>query len=147
MIFVLLRIAIGCLFIVSGFSKLIEPYQNFGFVIESYKIVSGDTAALLAHVLPWVELICGAFLVAGLWLKASLRVGWGFFVVFILVVSQALVRHLPIRECGCFGEFISLPLSTVVLIDSFFLILTAILIAGLDKTSRFSLDKFYAKKK
>jgi hypothetical protein len=64
--------------------------------------------------------------------------------MFILIVGQALLRKLPIDECGCFGGLISLPLSVVLMFDSVQLLLTGLLIKQEKHTGCFSLDRYFS---
>lgn len=123
-----LRVAVGLIFVVSGFEKLIGPYQNFAYVIEQYRAVDAQQAAVIAQVLPWFELIAGAFFALGLWTTASGCVILGMFGIFLGAVGQALARHLPMDECGCFGDLISIPLPVVFGMD---LVLSALTLLGL----------------
>jgi hypothetical protein len=122
------RVVTGFLLVVSGFEKLVSPYQNFQFVIEQYQVVGGEQAAWIAKTLPWAELIAGAFFMLGLWTTAAGTAVLTMFGVFIGAVGQALVRRLPMDECGCFGELISIPLPAVLVMD---LVLAALVAAGL----------------
>ena len=54
--FVFLRWFIGIIFIVSAGEKLIGPYQNFLYVIESYAFIPDFLQLIVARVLPWIEL-------------------------------------------------------------------------------------------
>ncbi len=128
------RIVVGLLFVVSGFEKLVSPYQNFQFVIEQYQVVGRDQAAWTAQILPWAELIAGAFLALGLWTTAAGSAVLAMFGVFIAAVAQALIRRLPLDECGCFGELISIPLPAVLAMD---LMLTALVALGLSRKPGF----------
>lgn len=139
--------AMGCVFVVSGFEKLIRPYENFLYVIQAYELLPKDLAVFVAQTFPWLEFIFGVFVVLGLWLKLTLRVIWTFTLTFILIVSQALLRNLPIRECGCFGELFSLPLHVVLLFDSCLLIIIALLTTSISRTSNISLDNYFLKQK
>ncbi len=117
-IFSLARIAVGAVFVVSGFMKLMEPYQNFLAVIYSYKMVAGEPAKLLAILLPWVEFLGGVFLVAGLWTRAAVGALWALNHLFLAAIISAVLRKLPIHECGCFGNSsVSLPLGKVLVLD------------------------------
>ena len=144
-VFVLIRILLGCLFIVSGLEKLLSPYQNFLYVIQSYEVLIKPLEEVVARVLPWVEFFCGVFLFLGLWLRWSLRVLLVLIASFITIVSQAILRKLPISECGCFGQLFSLPLPTVVLMDSMLGVLVATMLARIQKTSALSCDQFFLK--
>ena len=141
--FVIGRILIGCLFIVSGFEKLIGPYQNFLYVVQSYEFLPTLLEEMVARTLPLIELFLGVFLVVGLWLKWALRsIGMVIF-LFILIVGQALLRKLPIDECGCFGGLISLPLYAVLIFDSMLFLLTGVLLKREKCINIFSLDQYF----
>lgn len=142
-IFVILRILIGGLFVVSGYEKLIGPYQNFLYVIQSYAFLNVFWEEVAARVVPWIELFLGVFLIFGLWLGWVMRGLLILVTAFILVVSQALVRGLPIDECGCFGALIAFPLPVVLLLDSALLFLSGFLLYKLDRTSSLSLDGYF----
>lgn len=135
--------AIGLVFVVSGFEKLIGPYQNFQFVIEQYQIANSQQAALIAQVLPWIELIAGAFFALGLHTRVSGAAVIAMSGVFFGVVGQALVRRLPMDECGCFGDLVSIPLPAVLAMDA---ALASLTFAGLKKrpgARAFSIDAAY----
>ncbi len=146
-IFVAVRIIIGIFLVVSGYEKLISPLQNFLYVVQSYELGNASLEALTVQVIPWVELFLGIFLVLGLWLPLVLRCSWVLVLSFILIVAQALVRKLPIDECGCFGELLHIPPKIIVVFDTTLLILTTLLIIFVQKTSRFSLDRYYLNRK
>ncbi len=138
-----LRILFGMIFVVSGFEKLVSPYQNFLYVIQGYQIVPAGLDVIVAQVFPWIELLIGLFIVLGLWVRWSLIGGMGMVLTFLTIVGQALIRKLPIDECGCFGELISFPPQVVFMIDSALLICAIVLLKRLDKSSRFSLDRYF----
>ena len=140
-----LRVLIGVLFVVSGFEKLIQPPENFLFVIQNYDMLNERLEAAAAHVLPWFELFGGAFLAAGLWTRAAACVVWALNTAFIAAVSQALARKLPIDECGCFGELISLPLPAVLAMDAAVWLACAAMLAFPGSASRLSFDRFLAR--
>lgn len=142
---VVIRIIIGLFFVFSGFEKLVVPVENFQVVVESYKILNHDLAGVAALIMPWIELVAGVFTLLGLWLRVSLGVLCCMTITFIGVVGQAIVRALPINECGCFGESLSLPLPLVIVLDSTLCILIVILIKNLAKTSAFSLDSHFSR--
>ena len=126
---------------VSGFMKLMQPYQNFLLAVHSYQILIGMPAELFAKAMPWAELLFGLFLVLGLWSRLSLLILWGLNTLFIGVVAQAMIRRLPVHECGCFGESFSLPLVQVLLLDIVLWAVFLCLAAFYDYARSFSLDK------
>lgn len=126
---------VGLLLAVSGFEKLVGPHQNFQFVIEQYRVVGPEGAALIARTLPWAEWIAGVFFALGLWTRISGAAVLALFGVFLAAVGQALVRRLPMDECGCFGELISLPLPAVFAMDA---VLAALVALGLRRKPGFA---------
>lgn len=143
---VFLRVLIGIFFAFSGFEKLMQPVENFQYVVESYKMLNHTLSLVVALIMPWVELLLGVFVVLGLWLKTSLKLLCLMTAGFIVVVAQAILRSLPIDECGCFGESISLPLHVVLLMDSVICILIAILVKFSTKISIPGLDDYFSRK-
>ncbi|OGX39507.1 MAG: hypothetical protein A3G91_02420 [Omnitrophica WOR_2 bacterium RIFCSPLOWO2_12_FULL_50_9] len=144
-IYPFLRILTGLLFMTSGFEKVISPHQNFLYVIQSYAFLNPLLEEMAAHLLPWCEFFIGIFLVLGLWLNRSL-LGLAFLLVmFLEAVAQAILRHLPIEECGCFGGLMSFPLPSVLVFDTALFILTGLMYYKIEKTQRFSLDQYLFK--
>jgi uncharacterized membrane protein YphA (DoxX/SURF4 family) len=142
----LIRILIGILFIVSGFEKLVHPVENFLFVIQSYDFVFSSAEIWVARVFPWLELFGGMFVLAGLWLRPSLLLLLTLNTSFIIVVASAIIRKLPIEECGCFGDLITIPIRYVLVLDLVLLALLAVLLL-LCKRDRWSLDHVLEGKK
>lgn len=113
-----LRILIGVLFVLSGIEKLTRNYENFILVVQSYKVLNDHGAVYVARVLPWLELILGAFLILGFRVRATLVALWVLISAFIAVVGSALFRKLPIDDCGCFGGAVSFPLKGILIFDT-----------------------------
>ncbi len=138
-----LRILIGLVLLASGIEKTLGPYQNFLYVIQAYQMLPGSLENMVAIVLPWVELIVGLFMVLGLWVPLALNATLIVFTMFIVVVGQALLRGLPIDQCGCFGQDIHIAPRVIIVFDSVTLLLTYVLTRNISKTSRFSLDGYF----
>ncbi len=113
----LVRAAMGCVFVVSGFQKLSAPAENFAAVIEKFEILRGLPVTILAQTLPWAEFIAGVFLVLGLRTRLSLFILWVMNTIFIGILASALLRKLPIQECGCFGKAVSLSIPQMLAVD------------------------------
>ncbi|MBU3664729.1 MAG: DoxX family membrane protein [Chthoniobacterales bacterium] len=95
-----IRILLGGLFLAAGLSKVGAPLQTLA-TVYSYQIVLPDWLAnTIAHTLPWMEILLGLGLIAGLWLPVT--VGWtaATLAVFTALTAQAWWRELPI-DCGC----------------------------------------------
>ena len=140
---VVARVVIGCVFLVSGLGKLVSPYQNFLYVIQAYQVLPSWAEIVTAQVFPWIELIVGAFVFLGLWTSLGLRGAVVLFGVFVAIVGQALLRGLPLESCGCFGEWIHLKPQTVIVMDSLSLLVTFVLLCNLPKVRALSLDAYF----
>jgi len=146
-ILVFLRVLIGTLFLVSGIEKLTQPYENFLYIIQSYQFLNNSLLEKMAALsFPWVELILGVFLFLGLWTKLSIIGLWLFTSSFIIVVGQAIIRQLPIDQCGCFGDLVHIPLHMTFVIDLTVWIILAILFKFISATRILSLDNYFLKK-
>jgi uncharacterized membrane protein YphA (DoxX/SURF4 family) len=141
----ILRVAIGSIFIVSGFGKLLSPYQNFLYVVQAYQLLPSGGEVLTAQIFPWIELITGFFVFLGLWTSWSLRGALVLFGIFVTVVGQALIRGLPLESCGCFGEWVHLKPQAVIVMDSASLLVTSLLLRNISLAKKFSLDSYFDK--
>jgi putative oxidoreductase len=130
-----MRLLLAVIFMASGFLKLVEPSANFLAVIHSYQVVTGFPARAFAEAIPWVELIAGAFLLAGLWIKFSTALLWVLNSFFIGIIAQAILRRLPVKDCGCFGEaFLSFTLPQALIFDIFtWVLLILLFLSRVDK--------------
>ena len=139
------RFLIAALFIVSGGEKLLGAPENFYYVLQAYAVFPDPLARLLSLVFPWIELGAGVFLAMGLWLRPVLFVLAGISGSFILVVGQAIVRRLPIDNCGCFGDLVHLPLRGVIILDVTTFLVVAACFKYSEAISLFSIDDHYKK--
>ena len=113
--------------------------------MQSYELIGKPLDVMVALSFPWREFILDVFLVLGLWLNVVLKIVPALLTVFLITVGQAIIRHLPLSECGCFGESLSLPLPAVLLFDSCLLVTVSMLHRFLGKASNFSLDRYFQK--
>lgn len=106
----IMRVMVGFVLFYSGYTKIIEPVESFYSAILSYKVVGQSLAYYTALVLPWVELYIGVLLIAGLFEKYVIKMAALLFIVFEILLLQAMVRKLDIVSCGCFGAKHSNPI-------------------------------------
>ena len=95
------RAVLGAVFMYASFDKMANP-EAFANIIDNYHLLPYQLVNPLAIFLPWVEFITGLFLLTGKWVRGSLLIYTSLLVVFILALTQALIRGLDI-SCGCFS--------------------------------------------
>ncbi len=103
-----LRLFVGYFFIYASMSKIPYPAQ-FAELMGEYRIFPYWSIDLAAVVVPWVELVCGLFLIIGLRTRAAASVIILLFITFNVIIGANVVIGSPI-DCGCYdavGEPIS----------------------------------------
>lgn len=95
------RIILGIVFLYSAYSKLKNPLV-FSESIYNYQILGMGLSAWAAVLVPVLEGIVGVGLITGLWLRESLILTAALYMVFDLMILQAMIRGLDI-DCGCFS--------------------------------------------
>ncbi len=103
-----LRLYIGGLFIYASMYK-INYTPEFAEVVASYQVLPYWAVNIFAVVLPWVELVSGVLLIAGIRTRSAALTISFMMAVFTVAVFVNLLRDAPI-SCGCFqaiGEKLS----------------------------------------
>ena len=99
------RMFLGLVFAYSGFTKLMEPVENFQGGMAAYEIIPYAVIPFLARVIPWIEFLFGSFLILGYLPRVSALVlavmSWSF--VLLILTTRIVTGALP-TDCGCFGE-------------------------------------------
>ncbi len=95
------RIAVGLVFLLYGFDKILEP-GDFARAIANYRLLPDALVNPLAVLLPWVECMCGMLLLTGQWTRSAALLSALLLSVFLAAVSITLFRGLDIN-CGCFN--------------------------------------------
>jgi uncharacterized membrane protein YphA (DoxX/SURF4 family) len=95
------RIVLGAVFMYASMDKIAHP-QAFADIINNYRVLPIQLVNPMAIFLPWLEFITGLLLIVGKWIKGALLIYSTFLVIFIIALTQALIRGLDI-SCGCFS--------------------------------------------
>jgi uncharacterized membrane protein YphA (DoxX/SURF4 family) len=113
------RLLIGGIFVYAGYAKLVYPNHSlwpwfmlkfslsanlstFAFQVESYKILGAAASSLVAHTLPFVEILLGLLLLIGWRLRIWATIVSAILLGFLGAVTRAYLLHMDIN-CGCFG--------------------------------------------
>jgi uncharacterized membrane protein YphA (DoxX/SURF4 family) len=97
----LARLGLAAVFLVSGTLKAIDPDATY-VAVRAYDVLPKAGVALVAAVLPWLEIVLGVLLLLGVATRAVATIGAGLLLMFVAGVTQAWARGLSI-DCGCFG--------------------------------------------
>ncbi|MCD6352608.1 MAG: DoxX family membrane protein [Proteobacteria bacterium] len=96
------RIVLGGIFICASWDKILNPEQ-FAGTVENYLILPTESVNLFAIILPWLELICGIFLISGLFTGGTTLVIIFMMTGFLIALSSVLIRGID-TSCGCFSS-------------------------------------------
>lgn len=96
------RVVLGGLFIYAGVVKVGDPL-DFAQDIRNYRLVGQTLSFSVALVLPWLEILAGVFLIAGIWKRGAALVITSLLVFFIVLTLVTMARGLDV-DCGCFGS-------------------------------------------
>ncbi len=132
---VLCRMALGCLFIISGLAKGVDPMGSaikFGEYFSAFGMdwLSG-CEYFFAIALSTAETLMGFMLLFGLLVRVA-ATGAALFMLFFTLLTLYIAIANPVTDCGCFGDllkltnwqtfyknaFLLLPLSLVILYDA-----------------------------
>jgi len=98
---ILFRFIIGGIFIYASIHKLKDPYA-FAQIVYSYNILPNNLVNAFALILPWLEIICGFFLMIGFFRQGSILIINFLLVLFAIGIGINLYRGTS-DSCGCFG--------------------------------------------
>jgi uncharacterized membrane protein YphA (DoxX/SURF4 family) len=97
-----LRLALGAIFVYSAWSKLKDSWALFAMAVDSYQVLPLWGVQLVARTLPWVELLIGVLLIVGRWMRVATVACSLLLLVFFGLMVRAHVKGMEIN-CGCFG--------------------------------------------
>ena len=118
------RLILGVVFIVASIEKIAIPI-DFAASVQAYQMVPLFLVNIFALILPWMELICGLFILAGVLVRPSSVILSALLLIFILGIGTALIRDLNI-DCGCFGSVHYTPIGWQKLLEDTGLFLLAL---------------------
>ena len=114
------RLLLGFLFIYSGVIK-IDDSGYFVKSLDNYKLLPPEFVNFSALLIPAIELIIGAFLLLGIFVKETALIADIMMIVFIAAIITAIVRGLDI-ECGCFGTSDGTRVGWIKIIENIFIL-------------------------
>jgi len=91
----------GVVFLYASYDKILHP-AAFAKAVFNYQILPDAAVNIVALVLPWLELLLGLSLVAGVWLPGATVVITSLMAIFVGALIFNQIRGLDIH-CGCFS--------------------------------------------
>lgn len=98
----LARLYLGSVFIFASIHKIAYP-DAFAMDVATYNILPLSLINIMAICLPWIEIIAGFCMVAGVKSKGAAWLIIGMMVMFIVALLIALHNGLDM-SCGCFAS-------------------------------------------
>lgn len=96
----LLRLLLGGFFVYASLDKIASP-AAFARIVYQWQVSGPVPSNLVAVTLPWVELLAGALLIAGVWRREAALVIALLLVVFLAAAGSVLARGIDVENCGC----------------------------------------------
>ena len=96
------RLILGGVFIWAGIIKITNPL-GFAQDIANYQVLPNSLSFFLALFLPLIEVICGVFIITGLFLRSSSFFLSCILAGFLFLILVTMIRGIDV-ECGCFGS-------------------------------------------
>src|SRR5579864_5341376 len=130
---VILRLALGAVFVYAAYTKLRQPWLLFAMSIDAYQVLPEWAVLTLGRTIPWLELALGILLATGFGLRYAAAGASILLAAFFAIMLQAYIKGMGI-DCGCFGlgEKIS-PLTLTR--DGVFLAMAIVLAIGNSKST------------
>lgn len=153
MIYNIIRLILGLLFIISGWVKAIDPIGVSYKIMEyanSFSMPWLESISIpLAVALCALELFVGIMLFFKLWQRAIAYVSFIFLLYFTVVtLFLYLIPDISIKECGCFGDAFSLTngqtfFKNIVFFTMSFIYTRKIFISHVNSSNRYYYDSTF----
>jgi len=101
------RLIMAGIFVYASIDKIAHP-AAFAKDVYNYQILPDALINLTALVLPWLELILGLCLLAGVWMPGAVLSANGLLSVFFAALLFNMARGLDVN-CGCFSTGNNIP--------------------------------------
>src|SRR5450755_2096775 len=95
----ILRVILGPIFMYAAWIKLREPWALFAISIDSYQVLPLWAVEFIARTLPWLELLLGALLIAGIWRGVAAAAATLLLGVFFGLMIRAMAKGMQI-DCA-----------------------------------------------
>ena len=111
------RLIIGGILVYAAYGKLREPWFIFAMSVDNFHMLPQWAVDIVARTLPWTEMIVGAMLIVGLWVRWAAAAAAAMSAVFFVANLHAYLAGSEL-DCGCFGAGAQLSRRTILLLDA-----------------------------
>jgi len=101
-VILILRLVLAAVFLYAAYTKLRQPWLLFAMSIDAYQLLPEWAVLTLGRTIPWLELLLGLLLAAGVAVRYSAAAAAILLAAFFAVMLQAYIKGMGI-DCGCFG--------------------------------------------
>ena len=119
---------IALVLLLTGFAKLLDM-PGFAAVVATYRVVPAALLQPAAWSVALGELGLAVWLLSGRALRRAAPASAALHALYLCWAALALLRGLPIANCGCFGVFWARPLSPATLLEDAAMIALSLLLA------------------
>lgn len=134
------RFVLALIFLASGIGKLMQPREDFIALVQSFHVIADPIAVVYGTLLPWVEVVTGALLLLGLYMRTAATIAGLMLFSFVIAISVVFIRDGSLANCGCFGALaITEGADAILARDGLFFLLVAQLL--FTRVQPFSLDQ------
>src|ERR1700676_938107 len=99
-VLIVLRVALGIVLLYAAYTKLRQPWLLFAMSIDAYQVLPSWAVLAIARTLPWLELVLGAWLIWGRYLRYAAPALSVLLIAFYVMMLRAYGSGI---DCGCFG--------------------------------------------
>jgi uncharacterized membrane protein YphA (DoxX/SURF4 family) len=96
----LLRLLLGTVFVYASLDKIASP-AAFAKIVYQWQVIGPVPSNVVAVTLPWIEIVAGLLLIAGVWKRESSLVIALMLVVFVVAAASVMARGIDVENCGC----------------------------------------------
>ncbi len=123
-----LRIILGLLFIITSTLKF-PNLKGFAVIVASYNVLPKRFVKTAAYTQPAMEFIVGLWILSGKQLFYAAIAGFCLMMMANLFVAKGLLEKKKLKNCGCFGANIKVPLTRKKLAENIVWTLLLVLLA------------------
>ncbi len=122
------RLVLAALFAAAAAPTILDPV-SFARDVENYHLLSPELVAVVAVVLPPLEMVLALALLTGVHARGAAVVTGGLLLGFAGGMAQAIARGIDL-DCGCFGSAMAMEVSGWTVARNLVLALLAGLVAA-----------------